>query len=100
MYYYSFSHSAYVMSIKANKGCCPREELKVEAIVSVDERGQMVLPKDIREKLDLQAGEKLAVVTKERDGKVCCIYLFKTDELLDMVRDRLGPLLSDAVEGR
>lgn len=88
------------MSGKTTKGCCPREELKVEAIVSVDERGQMVLPKDIREKLDLQAGEKLAVVTKERDGKVCCIYLFKTDELLDMVRDRLGPLLSDAVEGR
>ena len=86
------------MSSKANRDCCPREELKVEAIVSVDDRGQMVLPKDIREKLDLRAGEKLAVVTMERDGKVCCIYLFKTDELLDMVRDRLGPLLSDAVE--
>ena len=86
------------MSKRANKDCCPREELKVEAIVSVDDRGQMVLPKDIGEKLDLRAGEKLAVVTKERDGRVCCIYLFKTDELLNMVRDRLGPLLSDAVE--
>lgn len=86
------------MSRRANKDCCPREELKVEAIVSVDDRGQMVLPKDIREKLDLRAGEKLAVVTKERDGKVCCIYLFRTDELLDMVRDRLGPLLSDVVD--
>lgn len=84
----------------SNRDCCPGEELKVEAIVSVDDRGQMVLPKDIREKLDLRAGEKLAVVTKERGGKICCIYLFKTDELLDMVRDRLGPLLSDAVEER
>jgi AbrB family looped-hinge helix DNA binding protein len=88
------------MSRRENNDCCPREELKVEAIVSVDDRGQMVLPKDIREKLDLRAGEKLAVVTKERDGKVCCIYLFRTDELLGMVRDRLGPLLSDAVEER
>ena len=88
------------MSRRENKDCCPREELKVGAIVSVDDRGQMVLPKDIREKLDLRAGEKLAVVTKERDGKVCCIYLFRTDELLGMVRDRLGPLLSDAVEER
>lgn len=86
------------MSRNAKKECCPRDDLRVEAIVSVDERGQMVLPKDIREKLDLRAGEKLAVVTKERGGRVCCIYLFKTDELLDMVRDRLGPLLSDAVE--
>lgn len=86
------------MSSKTTKDCCPREELKVEAIVSVDERGQMVLPKDIRKKLDLQAGEKLAVATKERDGKVCCIYLFRTDTLSDMVRDQLGPLLSNAVE--
>jgi len=72
----------------------------VEAIVSVDERGQMVLPKDIRDKFELKAGDKLAVVTKERDGRVCCIYLFKTDELLGMVKDRLGSLLSGKVDER
>jgi len=82
--------------------CCPvpREELRVEAIVSVDDRGQMVLPKDIREKLGLKGGEKLAIATRERDGKVCCIYMFKTDELVDMVREKMGPLLLDLVEGK
>lgn len=80
---------------KGNKKaeCCPSAtgELRVESIVSVDERGQMVLPKDIREKVGLRPGDKLAVVTRERDGRVCCIYMFKTDELVNMLQDRLGP---------
>jgi len=38
-------------------GCC-----SVESVVSVDSRGQMVLPKDIREKANISAGDKLAVV--------------------------------------
>jgi AbrB family looped-hinge helix DNA binding protein len=83
--------------------CCPpsrAEDLKVEAIVSIDERGQMVLPKEIRARAGLQPGDKLAVVTRERDGKVCCIYMFKTDELLGMVKDRMGPLLQDITAPR
>jgi antitoxin PrlF len=32
-------------------------------MVSVDERGQMVLPKDLREKANIKAGDKLAVVS-------------------------------------
>lgn len=72
------------------------ESLRVESIVSIDDRGQMVLPKEIREKAGLRPGDKLAVVTRERDGAVCCIYLFKTTALLDMARDRLGPLLMEA----
>jgi AbrB family looped-hinge helix DNA binding protein len=85
-----------------SEGCCPAppEELRVEAIVSVDERGQMVLPKDIREKLGLRPGEKLAVVTREREGRVCCVYMFRTDELAGMVREKLGPLLLDVVEAK
>jgi antitoxin PrlF len=81
-----------------NEDCCPpsrSDDLKVEAIVSIDDRGQMVLPKEIRAKVGLRPGDKLAVVTRERDGKVCCIYMFKTEELLDMAKDRLGPLLQD-----
>lgn len=76
--------------------CCSSaeaESLRVESIVSIDERGQMVLPKEIRDKAGLRAGDKLAVVTRERDGAVCCIYLFKADVLMETVRDRLGPPL-------
>jgi len=70
--------------------CC-----KVEAIISIDERGQMVLPKELREKANIRAGDKLAVTSWEKDGKVCCIILTKADELADMVRTTLGPVMKD-----
>lgn len=75
-------------------GCC-----RVESLVSVDERGQMVLPKDIREKAKIKPGDKLAVVTWEKDGKVCCISLIKSDEFAGMVRDLLGPMMGAVMEG-
>ncbi len=71
-------------------GCC-----KVEAVVSIDERGQMVLPKEMREKANIHAGDKLAVTTWEKDGKVCCISLIKAEDLTSMVRSILGPVMKD-----
>jgi antitoxin PrlF len=65
-------------------GC---EEYRVESIVTVDERGQMVLPKDIREKAGIKPGDKLALVTLEKNGKVCCIHLMKADELAGKARE-------------
>ena len=83
-------------------GCCNSTDTgisccKVEALVSVDERGQMVLPKEIREKANIRAGDKLAVTTWEKDGKVCCISLIKAEELNDMVRAVLGPVMKDTL---
>ena len=74
------------------RSCC-----KVEALVSVDDRGQMVLPKELRQKANIRAGDKLAVTSWEKDGKVCCIFLTKAEELTDMVRATLGPLMKDIV---
>ncbi len=71
--------------------CC-----KVESIVSVDERGQMVLPKDLREKARIKPGDKLAVVSMEKEGKVCCLSLIKVEALEEMVKSMLGPVM-DAV---
>lgn len=79
----------------ANGVCADLEELRVEAIISVDERGQTVLPKAIRDRFGLRPGDKLAVVTKERDGKVCCLYMFKAEDLMVTVKDRFGPLLKE-----
>ena len=70
--------------------CC-----KVEAVLSVDERGQMVLPKEIRQKAKINAGDKLAVMTMEKRGETCCIMLIKVEELTDMVKDMLGPIVKD-----
>jgi len=68
-------------------GCC-----KVEALINIDERGQMVLPKDLRERANIGAGDKLAVTSWEKDGKICCMILTKAEELADMVRATLGPI--------
>ena len=84
-----------------NKSCCAPADLgccKVESVINVDERGQMVLPKEIRERADIRAGDKLAVVSWEKDGKVCCISLIKVEELAGMVKGMLGPVLKDILE--
>lgn len=79
--------------IEESTSCC-----KVEALVSVDDRGQMVLPKDIREKANIRAGDKLAVTCWEKDGKVCCISLTKVEDLTEMVKDMLGPMMKDILQ--
>ncbi len=73
--------------------CC-----KVEALVSVDERGQMVLPKDLREKAGIQAGDKLAVSSWVKDGQVCCIFLTRADDLAEMVKTTLGPMMKEIIK--
>ena len=70
--------------------CC-----KIESVISVDDRGQMVLPKEIRDKAKIHAGDKLAVVSWEKDGEVCCISLIKVSDLAEMVKDMLGPVMSE-----
>ncbi len=71
---------------------------KVEALISVVERGQMVLPKEIRDKADIHTGDKLAPVSWERDGKICCFTLIKVDEFGDMVKGLLGPMMKEVLE--
>ena len=68
---------------------------KVESIIGVDERGQMVLPKELREKAKIGAGDKLALTTWEKDGKICCLTLIKVEDLVDMMKGRLGPIFKE-----
>lgn len=80
--------------------CC-----RVESLITIDERGQMVLPKDIRERAGIGPGEKLALVSWEHDGAVCCISLVKAGALTGMVQNLLGPMMeelaaSQSKEGR
>ena len=82
--------------------CCEPADIasccRIEALVSIDERGQMVLPKELREKANIRAGDKLAITSWEKDGKVCCISLSRADELTDMVRKTLGPVMSEILK--
>jgi AbrB family looped-hinge helix DNA binding protein len=77
----------------ANMGCC-----KVESVITVDERGQTVLPKEIREKAKIHAGDKLAVISWEKNGEVYCISLIKVEDLAEIVKGMLGPVMKDILE--
>lgn len=68
---------------------------KVESIITVDERGQMVLPKELRERAKINAGDKLALASWEKNGEVCCITLIRVEDLVGMVKDRLGPVMKE-----
>lgn len=70
---------------------------KIDAVVTVDERGQMILPKDIRKKAGIKAGDKLALVSCEKDGKIECISLLKAEKLTESLKKTLGPLLKDII---
>jgi AbrB family looped-hinge helix DNA binding protein len=76
-------------------GCNPVTGYKVEAVLSVDDRGQMVLPKDIREKAGIKTGDKLALISWEKNDSICCLALMKVENLSGMVKDVLGPLMHD-----
>jgi AbrB family looped-hinge helix DNA binding protein len=83
--------------------CCPTAGIggcKVESLVSVDERGQLVLPKEIRDRAGIKGGDKLAVVSWEKDGKVCCLTLIRVEEFTGMVKELLGPLMGEVLNKR
>ena len=75
---------------KKSANCC-----RVESLISVDERGQMVLPKELREKAGIQPGDKLALISWEKEGAVCCFTLIKADSLAGGIRDFLSPMMQD-----
>jgi AbrB family looped-hinge helix DNA binding protein len=76
--------------MRDEEGCC-----NLIGLVNVDERGQLVLPKDLRERAGIKAGSKLAIMTSERNGKVCCITMIKADDLADTLKKKLGPILNE-----
>jgi len=76
------------------RSCC-----RVESVITVDERGQMVLPKEIRDKIRIHAGDKLAVISWEKEGRVCCISLIKAEDLTKMTKNLLGPMMKEIIAG-
>jgi AbrB family looped-hinge helix DNA binding protein len=77
-------------NMTSNVGCC-----KVDAVVTLDAKGQIVLPKDLREKARLKPNDKLAVIGCERDGEVCCIVMIRAEDLGSTVKSMLGPMLKE-----
>jgi len=70
--------------------CC-----QVDAIVSIDGRGQIVLPKEVRDKAEIKAGDKFLLVSSESEGKLCCLFLVKAEEFAGTVKEILGPVAKE-----
>jgi len=75
-------------------GCCC-----VESVVNVDERGQMVLPKEIRDKAKICPGDKLVVISMKKDGKFCCLSLIKAQDFEGLVQNLISPRMAET-EGK
>ena len=73
--------------------CC-----RVDALIAIDGRGQIVLPKDIRKRAGIEAGDKLAVISWESDGQVCCLSLIKADEFGASIKGLLGPMMEEILK--
>lgn len=82
-----------------NSCCAPMDSTatccKLESLVSIDDRGQMVLPKELRDKAGLRAGDKLAVVSWGKAERIYCITLIKAEDFSDMVKEMLGPMAKE-----
>ncbi len=88
--------------------CCPTDSkeaargvsgCRVDALVAIDGRGQIVLPKDLRDRAGIEAGDKLAVISWEREGRVCCLSLIKADEFGASIKGLLGPMMEEIIKG-
>ncbi len=75
---------------KNGEKCC-----RVESVISIDDRGQMILPKEIRENADIQAGNKFAVISWEKNGRVLCFSLMRVEQLADSLRNVFIPMIEE-----
>jgi len=81
-----------------DKECCSQECCKIDAVVTVDAKGQIVLPKEIRTKAKIKPNDKLAVINFQRGNGVCCIVMLKVDDLENTVKDLLGPVFKNVFQ--
>lgn len=91
------------MPKKIDQGCCASDATaqsccSVESVISVDERGQMVLPKEMRDRAGIKPGDKFALISWNKDGKVCCMTLIRVEEFEGMVKKFLGPMMKNIVD--
>ncbi|MBI4362122.1 MAG: AbrB/MazE/SpoVT family DNA-binding domain-containing protein [Euryarchaeota archaeon] len=72
--------------------------MRVEAVVSVDERGQLVLPAALRSGMGIRAGDKFAVVTHQMGSRTAGITLLKVEDLAAALKEHLGPMFEHLVK--
>jgi len=80
------------MEIRMGADSKSGSKCKIEGIISIDERGQMIIPKEVRKEVGFNAGDKLALIKVGEDKGSGCLMLMKADILTEKVNEFLGPL--------
>ena len=72
---------------------------QVEAVLSIDSRGQIVIPKEVRKRANIRDGDKLALVSWMNREEICCLALIRADNLSSVASGMMHSLLTDNNEG-
>jgi len=75
--------------------CNSDECYEIEAVISFDERGQLVFPKDVRKKFDLKAGEKFVMVSCTNEQGLCCFTMVKTEAINKLIGSSIGSMVNN-----
>ena len=67
-------------------GICSKRRI-VYGIVTVSEKGQIVIPVDARRDLDIKTGDKFIVLKRKDEAGLTLIKLDKMDELIYMIQE-------------
>ncbi|MBE8539105.1 HgcAB-associated protein HgcC [Geoglobus acetivorans] len=72
---------------------------RIEAILTVDSKGQILLPKELREKANIKPGDRLVAISGcDENGEPCCLILVRAELLDESIRDVLSPMLRGVVQ--
>jgi len=70
-----------------------REGLRLQAIVAMDRKGQVLLSKHLRDKARIKPCDKLIIMVSEKEGEVHCILLLKTEKFAETVTRLMNSVL-------
>lgn len=68
------------------KGVCGKRRI-VYGVVTVSDKGQVVIPVDARRDLNIKPGDKLLVLKRRDEAGVTLIKLEKMDELMYLIQE-------------
>ncbi len=71
---------------------------KAEAVVSVDDKGQIVLPTEVRAKAKISAGDKLVLGSLTKDGETFLLMMLKSELFVEHVKEAISPVMKDLMK--
>jgi len=71
---------------------------RIEAVLTVDSKGQILFPKELREKTGIKAGDRLvAIAGCDEKGEICCLILVRAEIVDEGLRNVVAPMLKGIV---